>query len=121
MNKFYQIAKSTFRFRRWSRKNYAAFVSIGRFFTIGFLSKTVIEKALLKQGKFFQNTGNEKKENNPPKEKPAEEEFFKCLWDILYSIFGLQVEKEINTPQERVIDDFNVTNCGIQVKWENSR
>ncbi|MDR1379970.1 MAG: hypothetical protein LBJ47_00650 [Tannerella sp.] len=37
------------RFRRWSRKGYAAFCSIGRCVLIGRLGKTVVEASLRKQ------------------------------------------------------------------------
>lgn len=36
-------------FRRWSRKSYAAFISLGRCVTIGHLRKNVVESSLLKQ------------------------------------------------------------------------
>lgn len=41
----------TIRFRRWSRKAYAAFASIGRWVTIGRLRKNVVDKSLSKQRK----------------------------------------------------------------------
>lgn len=39
----------TIRFRRWSRKSYAAFASIGRCVTIGCLRKSVADSSLSKQ------------------------------------------------------------------------
>lgn len=39
----------TIRFRRWSRKSYAAFVSIGQCVTIGCLRKSVADSSLSKQ------------------------------------------------------------------------
>lgn len=39
----------TIRFRRWSRKAYAAFASIGRCVTIGFLRKSAADSSLSKQ------------------------------------------------------------------------
>lgn len=42
-------ATSTIRFRRWSRKAYAAFASIGRCVTIGCLRKNVVDCSLSKQ------------------------------------------------------------------------
>ena len=41
--------KKTIRFRRWSRKTYAAFASIGRQVTIGYLRKNVADSSLRKQ------------------------------------------------------------------------
>ncbi len=41
--------KSIIRFRRWSRKKYAAFVSMGRCVTIGCLRKNVADSSLSKQ------------------------------------------------------------------------
>lgn len=41
--------KHTIRFRRWSRKAYATFASIGRCVTIGFLRKNVADSSLNKQ------------------------------------------------------------------------
>ncbi len=41
---------SCFRFRQWSRKRYAAFNSIGKYFSIGCLKKGVTEAALRKHG-----------------------------------------------------------------------
>ena len=40
---------SSLRFRRWSRKAYAAFASIGRHVTIGCVSKSIADKSLTKQ------------------------------------------------------------------------
>ncbi|MEL5896222.1 hypothetical protein AAE250_22365 [Bacteroides sp. GD17] len=42
-------ARHTIRFRRWSRKAYAAFASIGRCVTIGSLRKSVADSSLSKQ------------------------------------------------------------------------
>ena len=42
-------AAPTIRFRRWSRKAYAAFASIGRCVTIGCLRKSVADSSLSKQ------------------------------------------------------------------------
>src|SRR5699024_9748787 len=42
-------AAPTIRFRRWSRKAYAAFASIGRCVTIGCLRKNVADSSLSKQ------------------------------------------------------------------------
>lgn len=44
-----QIHRQTIRFRRWSRKSYAAFASIGRCVTIGCLRKNVADSSLRKQ------------------------------------------------------------------------
>lgn len=41
--------KHTIRFRRWSRKAYATFASIGRYVTIGFLRKSIADSSLGKQ------------------------------------------------------------------------
>ena len=38
----------TLRFRRWSRANYAVFVSLGVSVTIGFLSNSIAEKSVSK-------------------------------------------------------------------------
>lgn len=43
--------RHTIRFRRWSRKAYAAFASIGRCVTIGALRKSVADSSLSKQKK----------------------------------------------------------------------
>lgn len=43
--------RQTIRFRRWSRKAYAVFCSVGRCVTIGCLSKTVADSSLSKQKK----------------------------------------------------------------------
>ncbi len=40
---------SNLRFRRWSRKAYASFASIGRHVTIGCVSKSIADKSLNKQ------------------------------------------------------------------------
>lgn len=44
---------SHFRFRQWSRKGYAAFNSIGKYFSIGCLKKGTTEAALRKHGSRF--------------------------------------------------------------------
>lgn len=43
------IRTSSFRFRRWNRKAYAAFASIGRHVTIGLVHKSIADKSLAKQ------------------------------------------------------------------------
>lgn len=48
MNKFHHT-KQIIRFRRWSRKRNAAFLSLGRLVTIGRLDKSVTEASLGKQ------------------------------------------------------------------------
>lgn len=40
--------KSSLRFRRWSRANYAIFVSLGVCVSIGFLSNSIAEKSVSK-------------------------------------------------------------------------
>lgn len=42
--------QTNFRFRRWSRKGYAAFFSLGRTVTIGQLSSNVAERFQVKNG-----------------------------------------------------------------------
>ncbi len=49
MNRHIPIKKSSIRFRRWSRKEYAVFASLGKCVTIGCLSKSVADKSLAKQ------------------------------------------------------------------------
>ena len=44
-----QLYRTTLRFRKWSRKAYAAFASLGRCVTIGCLPKSVADSALSKQ------------------------------------------------------------------------
>lgn len=44
-----QVDRRTIRFRRWSRKAYAAFASIGKCVTIGCLRKSVADSSLSKQ------------------------------------------------------------------------
>lgn len=48
MQKNYKIKQSV-RFRCWSRKRYAMFLSLGRQVTIGYLAKDIVEVALKKQ------------------------------------------------------------------------
>ena len=47
--KYTTPVRHTLRFRRWSRKAYAAFVSIGRCVSIGCLRKSVADSSLSKQ------------------------------------------------------------------------
>lgn len=44
-----QLNRTTLRFRKWSRKAYAAFASLGRCVTIGCLPKSVADSSLSKQ------------------------------------------------------------------------
>lgn len=53
MNKQYTYHSVSLRFRRWSRKGYAAFFSIQKAVTIGHLSSSVIKQALAKSRKSF--------------------------------------------------------------------
>lgn len=50
MNKQYNHPSVSLRFKRWSRKNYAAFISIQRAVTIGQLSANVSERFETKNG-----------------------------------------------------------------------
>ena len=68
-------AAPTIRFRRWSRKAYAAFASIGRCVTIGCLRKSVADSSLSKQktagtagdaGKRVPGKGKRKEEKPTP-------------------------------------------------------
>lgn len=45
----YGSCRASIRFRRWSRKRYAAFCSVGRVVTIGCLDKGIAEASLRKQ------------------------------------------------------------------------
>ena len=69
MQKIYHIRQCV-RFRGWSRKGYAVFISLGRLVTIGCLDKGVIEVALKKQkGGTMQVTGRQ-----PERESASVEE-----------------------------------------------
>ncbi len=52
MNKLHLYKPVTLRFRRWSRKSYALFCSVGRCVTIGFLRNGVADASLRKQANY---------------------------------------------------------------------
>ena len=58
------------RFRRWSRKAYSAFASIGRHVTIGCVSKSIADKSLSKQAR-VNELANGRQENECQKGKAS--------------------------------------------------
>lgn len=65
MNRVYKYRQSL-RFRRWSRKAYAVFCSVGRCVTIGCLSKAVADSSLSKQkGQTLANVGEPHQDKEP--------------------------------------------------------
>lgn len=50
MNRIDIYPKKTIRFRRWSRKGYAMFASLGRGVTIGTVGKGIADRSLRKSG-----------------------------------------------------------------------
>ena len=53
-----RIYKNAFRFCRWSRNAYAAFCSIGKCVTIGYLKKAIVECSVLKLGNVISEENN---------------------------------------------------------------
>lgn len=83
MRKQYIIRSIAFRFKRWSRKGYAAFISVQRAVTIGQLSANVSERFQVKNGSIhaavlsfgsIDEDGTEEEEEDEPGNEG--------LWDI---------------------------------------
>lgn len=120
--KLKQITNPAFRFRRWSRKTYAAFISVGRFFTIGCLNKSVIERALLKQARLFLYAGYKRNEKEIPEEDTGkEEETFEVSWYPFWYISCLEAQSNENGRGKRLINNLDISNCGTQFSRDNSR
>lgn len=98
---FHSIA---LRFKRWSRKRYAAFISIQRAVTIGQLSSNVSERFQTKNGSihssvlFVDQTGKEEKENTD--ELSQERSYTETLcWftQVLSLLFSVQTVKQTSS------------------------
>lgn len=81
------------RFRRWSRKSYAVFCSLGKVVTIGYLRKSAIQASMMKQhltDEIFVSRSNELCYN---KEKEKD----KIEIDIVLSLFLSKITKPLQT------------------------
>lgn len=133
--------KKTIRFRRWSRKAYAAFASLGKLVTIGCLPKDIADSSLSKQ-----KTGTSKKRktqdiNLNRSDDVGDDEKDKyissgggnyriSLLTLLFIIGAQPVLCETGDGRQRGnstftirkenvnADDAGRTNCKIQILWQ---
>lgn len=103
---FHSIA---LRFKRWSRKKYAAFISIQRAVTIGQLSSNVSERFQTKNGSihssvlFADQTVKEEKED--ASELSLEQTFAEVLpWlnQVLFLLFSVQTVKQTSSADSSI-------------------
>ncbi len=95
------LKQKTFRFKRWSRKGYAAFFSLGRAVTIGQLSSNVAERFLVKNGSNHSSvllTGQigpeEAKKETELLQEQSCAEAISWLSQMLLLLFSLQTVKQ---------------------------
>ncbi|WP_304248312.1 hypothetical protein [Parabacteroides gordonii] len=93
--------QNSFRFRRWSRKGYAAFFSLSRAVTIGQLSSNVSERFQIKNGTVHSSVLFTDQSNPEDKERNAEflqgESFAETLSRlslVLLWLFTIQTTKQ---------------------------
>lgn len=91
--------QSSFRFRRWSRKGYAAFFSLKRAVTIGQLSSNVSERFQVKNGANHSSVlvAGERlplETREETGERPGEEDTFQLAL-LLLLLFPLQTVKQV--------------------------
>lgn len=93
--------QNSFRFRRWSRKGYAAFFSLSRSVTIGQLSSNVSERFQIKNGTVHSSVLFTDQSNPEDKERNAEflqgESFAETLSRlslVLLWLFTIQTTKQ---------------------------
>ena len=103
MKKQQTFHSTALRFRRWSRKKYAAFISIQRAVTIGQLSSNVSERFQTKNGSihssvlFADQTVKEEKED--ASELFPERTFAVLPWlsQVLFLLFSVQTVKQTSS------------------------
>ena len=95
------LKQKTFRFKRWSRKGYAAFFSLGRAVTIGQLSSNVAERFQVKNGSNHSSvllTGQigpeEAKKETELLQEQSCAEAISWLSQMLLLLFSLQTVKQ---------------------------
>ncbi|KKB55804.1 hypothetical protein [Parabacteroides gordonii] len=93
--------QNSFRFRRWSRKGYAAFFSLSRAVTIGQLSSNVSERFQIKNGTVHSSVLFTDQSNPEDKERNAEllqgesyAETLSRLSLVLLLLFTIQTTKQ---------------------------
>lgn len=93
--------QNSFRFRRWSRKGYAAFFSLSRAVTIGQLSSNVSERFQIKNGTVHSSVLFTDQSNPEDKERNAEllqgesyAETLSRLSLVLLWLFTIQTTKQ---------------------------
>lgn len=97
------LKQHSFRFKRWSRKGYAAFFSLHRAVTIGQLSSNVAERFQVKNGTNHSSVliaGRSQSEEADPEtelsgERPCAEAI-SWLSQLLLLLFSLQTVKQIS-------------------------
>lgn len=113
MNRKQYIQSTGIRFRRWSRKGYAAFISLRRAVTIGNLSANVSERFQTKNGAihasvlFNRNSNPEIQEEE--EELSAEQRFGMTAWFQLPALFPLFIVKTADACVHTHLIDNNIS------------
>lgn len=92
-----QLITKTIRFRKWSKKAYAIFASIGRNVTIGCLPKNVVDSSLAKQKSGISVSCKDYKEYIYDINKRKDQ-------DIDFGIQLVLCQVDINPSKEKYID-----------------
>lgn len=93
MHKSFYV-KQTIRFRRWSRKRYAAFGSLGRVVTIGCVKKGIVDASLGKQLGVILSDACAWKEQGTEREEKDREGSCDPFCEMIQSLLRLQVVVE---------------------------
>ena len=101
MNKLYR-SKQMIRFRRWSRKRYAMFCSLGKCVTIGTLKKGVTDVSLGKQA----NICTSGSVCLPVEEDRAEDEAEEALnpFENMLQMFSIQSQQAVEVGHAGIVD-----------------
>lgn len=117
---------NSFRFRRWSRKGYAAFFSLTRAVTIGQLSSNVAERFQVKNGTAHSSVLLTDQSHPEDKERSMEllqgESYAEALSRLLSALLGsftLQVAKQTVAPASSAYTYYLYPKAGsFSVCWD---
>lgn len=123
------LKQKTFRFKRWSRKGYAAFFSLGRAVTIGQLSSNVAERFQVKNGSNHSSvllTGQigpeEAKKETELLQEQSCSEAISWLSQMLLLLFSLQTVKQTSVAgYSRTLYYIHIPKAGSFSYAETSR
>lgn len=94
MNKLCLTKRAIVRFRRWIRKAYAAFCSVGRCVTIGFLKKGIADASLVKNKSKVSVVQADRREECRPDKDDGSSETMTGLMLFLTKLYEFMVQPQ---------------------------